>query len=419
MRISRALAFISVTACALSGAFVAGPAQAAVDNHLSLVSVATPEVFPGVNGSFTQAISDDGRFVLFVSSQPNIVVGDEADPAGRYLYLRDLQSGTTTRLSHGPGGYPGGYLHSNAAISADGGYVVYASDEGDGQSALRLYNRSTGTATVISAPPAGDHWYTVAISDDARYVFYTRTEKAGELWATKLYRYDVQTGVTDRPVPGKIGSLGQPQYATVPSSSADGRYLTFVQSLAPAEEYSTYRVVRLDTSTGIKTVLAKSSQVTSSAWNAFGDPSMSNDGRYIAYMKQNSGGVRVFLYDANTGVSQVISHAAGSPGTKANGGAYRPQISGNGRYITFQSNATNIVAGLPAVETVYVYDRQSATAEAIVKNRNGVYPASGGGFSSYPFIDGDGSTVAFASRAQNLTIGANNRLERVYVWQRP
>ena len=152
-------------------------AHAAVDNHISLVSVATPEVFPDANGSVTRAISDDGRFVLFASSQPNLVVGDEADPAGRYLYLRDLQTGTTARLSHGPGGY----LNSNAAISADGGYVTFASDEGDGQSALRLYNRATNTTSVISAPPAADdHYYTVAISDDARYVFYTRTQSAGE-----------------------------------------------------------------------------------------------------------------------------------------------------------------------------------------------------------------------------------------------
>jgi Tol biopolymer transport system component len=418
MRTFRARALISITTVALSGVVVSTPAaQAAVDNHISLVSVATPEVFPDANGSFTRAISDDGRFVLFASSQPNVVVGDEADPAGRYLYLRDLQSGTTTRLSHGPGGY----LMGNAAISADGGQVAFASDEGDGQSALRLYDRAAGTTTVISAPPAADdHWYTVAISDDARYVFYTRTESAGDAYETKLYRYAVQTGVTDRPVPGKLGSLQNPNYGTIPSSSADGRYLTFVQALDPAAEYSRYRLMRLDTSTGTKTVIGKSAQAEGIPQNAFGDPSMSNDGRYITYTKAVPGSsVHVYVYDAVAGTSKLVSHKAASPGTKANASAYQPQISGDGRYITFSSSATNIVAGVPAVETVFVYDRQSGTAEAFVKNLQGVYPGSAGGYSSLPYIDGDGSTVAFTSRAQNLSAGASNRLERAYAWHRP
>jgi Tol biopolymer transport system component len=414
----RALAFIPVTAFALSGALVGIPAaQAVVDNHISLVSVATPEVYPDANGSFSRAVSDDGRFVVFASSQPYLVVGDEADPSGRYLYLRDLQTATTTRLSHGPGGY----LMSNAAISADGGYVAFASNEGDGLSSLRLYNRATNTTTVISAPPAADDdWYTVAISDDARYVFYTRTESAGEAFETKLYRYAVQTGVTDRPISGKIGSLQNPNYGTIPSSSADGRYLTFVQSLAPAEEYSYYRLVRLDASTGTKTVIGKSLQAEGIPQNAFGDPSMSNDGRYIAYTKAVPGSsVHVYVYDASSGTSRLVSHQAGSPGIKANESAYQPQISGNGRYVTFASAATNLVPGVPAVTTIFVYDRQSGTAEAIVKNRQGVYPGSGGGYSSLPYIDGDGSTVAFTSKAQNLSVGADNRLERVYAWQRP
>lgn len=418
MRIHRALALIPITACALSGALVNVPAShAAVDNHISLVSVATPEVFPDANGSFTRAISDDGRFVLFASSQPNVVPGDEADPAGRFLYLRDLQSGTTTRLSHGTNGY----LNSNAAISGDGGYAVFASDEGDGQSALRLYSRATGTTTVISAPPAAaDHYYTVAISDDARYVFYTRTEVVDEGAETELYRYAVATGVTDQQITGKLGGTAQNAfYATIPSSSADGRYVTFVQSLTPAEDYAQYRLVRLDTTTGTKTVIGKSAPV-GIPQNAFGHPSISNDGRYIAYEKPTPNGpIHVYVYDAVSGTSSLISHKAGSPATKANSSAYQPQISGDGRYVTFSSQATNIVAGTPAVETIYLYDRASGTAEAFVKNRQGVYPANANGYSSMPYVDGDGSTVVFTSRAQNLTVGASNRLERAYAWQRP
>ena len=310
---------------------------------------------------------------------------------------------------------------SNAAISADGGYVTFASDEGDGQSALRLYNRSTNATTVISKPPAAeDNWYTVAISDDARYVFYTRTQHAGEDFETKLYRYVVQTGVTDRPISGRIGSLQNPDSGTIPSSSANGRYLTFVQSLAPAEVVSFYRLVRLDTRTGTKTVIGKSSQAEGIPRNAFGDPSMSNSGRYIAYTKPVPGtSVHVYVYDATSGTSKLVSHKAGSPGTEANDSAFQPQVSGNGRYVAFVSAATNIVAGVPAVDTIFVYNRQSGTAEAFVKNRQGVYPWSQSGSSSLPYIDGDGSTVAFTSYARGLSAGPRSQLERGYAWQRP
>ncbi len=415
MKRSRPAVLVSATACVLSGAFVLAPAaQAVVDNHLSLVSVATPEA--SGNGSYTRAISNDGRFVLFASSQPNIVAGDPADPNGRFLYLRDLENGTTTRLSHGTGGF----LMGNAAISGDGEYVAFASDEGDGFSRLRLYHRATGTTTVISKPPAGEgEWYTVAMSDNGRYVDYTRTvTDADDANVTKLYRYDVQTGATTRTVKGRLGgTFSNPDQATIPSTSAHGRYVTFVRATAPAEAETPFRLVRLDTRTGTKLVIG-----TSAPWNipqnGFGDPSMSNNGRFIAYSTVDAGSqVSSYVYDATTGTSELVSHDA--TGAPADAGAGQAQISGNGRYVTFSSSATDIVPGVPGVSTIYVYDRRSGTAEAIVKNRQGVYPSGAGAISSLPYIDGHGSTVTFTTQAQNLSTGAGNRLERVYAWQRP
>jgi Tol biopolymer transport system component len=420
MRSTRGPALVCVAAGVLAATYVgASTAGAAVDNHLSLVSVAAPEVFPGANGSYTRAVSDDGRFVVFASSQPHLVARDEADPEGRYVYLRDLQAGTTTRLSHGPGGY----LMGNAAISADGGSVVYPSTEAGEQTSLRLYQRSTGTTTVISRPAAasdvGQDWFTVAISDDARYVVYSRTVTAsGDSFETKLYRYDVQTGQTDRPVHGLLGgTVSNPDQATVPALSADGRYVAFVQSTAPREAVSRFRLVRLDLTTGTKTVIGRSDP-QGIPQNAFGDPSMSNDGRSIAYSTVDATGlVSSYVYDARTTRSALVSRSPA--GTKPNASAGQAQISGDGRYVTFASSATDIVAGTSAVWTIYVYDRRTHTSAAIVRNLQGVFPSSSGAGSSLPYIDDDGSTVVFTSTAQNLAAGATNRLERVYAWDRP
>jgi Tol biopolymer transport system component len=417
---TRGPALVCVAAGVLAATYVGtSTAEAAVDNHLSLVSVATPEVSPGANGSYTRAVSDDGRFVVFASSQPHLVAGDDADPDGRYVYLRDLQTGTTTRLSHGPGGY----LMGNAAIGADGGSVVYPSTEGDEQTSLRLYQRSTGATTVISRPAAasdvGQDWFTVAISDDARYVVYTRTvTSSGDSFETKLYRYDVQTGLTDRPIHGLLGgTVSNPDQATVPSLSADGRFVAFVQSTAPREAVSRFRLVRLDVTTGTKAVVRRS-EPQGISQNAFGDPSMSNDGRYIAYSTPDAmGRVSTYVYDARTTTSALASRTPA--GTKPNASAGQAQISGDGRYVTFASSATDIAAGTPAVSTIYVYDRRTRTSAAIVRNLQGVLPSSSGAGSSLPYIDGDGSTVVFTSTARNLAVGTTDRLERVFAWDRP
>lgn len=141
-----------VSASALIAAGLAAPAAtAAVDNHITLASVATPEA--GVNGSFTRAISDDGRYVVFASHQPNLVPSEPGD-VGRYVYLRDVETGTTTRLSHGSDGY----LIGNAAISGNGRYVVFASKEGPfDQAAVRLVNTTTGKVRVIARTATPRH----------------------------------------------------------------------------------------------------------------------------------------------------------------------------------------------------------------------------------------------------------------------
>lgn len=395
-------------------------ATGAVENNLSLVSVAHPETLPGqANGSFPHAISDDGRFVVFASEQPNVVVGDEADGIGRYVYLRDLQAGTTTRLSHGDGGY----LLGNAAISANGGIVSYAAYDGpDEQTTLRVYSRVTGQTTVIATSSTpGDETidsYTVGISDSGRYVVYTRTVavSGGESWETRMYRYDRQSATTTPLVAGKLGgTVNSPSNATIPSVSNNGRYVAYVQALAPADPSTAYRLVRLDTTNGAKLVIARSLPALGVPQNAFGNPSISNSGRYLGYSVTDAAfQVTARLYDANTGSSELVSHNPDN-GNPSTGGLV--QVSGDGRWVAFVSDATNIVTGATGAATVYLYDSHIGTLQNVVLNRQGVAPS--GGIAGYPHIDGDGSTIAFNSTMQNLSAGANNRLERVYVWQRP
>ena len=120
------------------------------------------------------------------------------------------------------------------------------------------------------------------------------------------------------------------------------------------------------------------------------------------------------MYDAGTGAIEAVSrdYATGAPST----GSFS-QVSGDGRWVAFVSSATNIIPGATGVATVYRYDTHTGAIDTVVRNRQGVIPS--GGYAGMPYIDGDGSTVAFNTTMQNLSVGATNRLERVYAWQLP
>ncbi len=416
----------SALGCLVAGSLTLGivaagsSAQAAVDNSIVLVSVASPEAFGTSNGSYTQGVSDDGRYVAFASEQPNLVVTDQADGIGRYVYLRDLTAEVTTRVSHGDQGY----LLGNAAISGDGRYVVYGSYERpDKPSALRLFDQTTGTTKIISTPAAADHkgvdWFTVGISDNGRYVVYTRTTTSdGSTFETRLYRYDGRTGATQRVVKGRLGgSVDAPNNAAIPSVSASGRFIVFIRATQPTERLTPFRMVRIDMRDKSRQTIATSAPAYFYA-DAFSDPSVSNRGRFIAFSAANhAGGYGAYVYDSKSGSTDLVSHTA--EGGMANGDSGHAQISGNGRFVTFSSSATDIVDGVPAVTTVYVYDRATDSATAIVRNRQGRYPAGAGAGSGLPFVDRNADTVAFTSTAQNLASGTGNRLQRVFAWQAP
>lgn len=405
-----------LSSCVLGPILVAGPTEAAVDNHIAHVSVASPETTG--NGSFTQGISDNGRFVVFASHQPNLVPGDPGDD-GRYIYLRDLSSGTTTRLSDGPDGY----LMGSAVISGTGRYVVYPSRESSaGASALRLYDAKSDKTRVISPPaPAGtldSEWFNAAISDNGKTVVYTRTSSTDDVtWVTRLYRYDVVARTTNTLVAGNLGGPpDQPNYATVPALSANGRYVAYAEARTPDQEVSVYDLVRRDLTTGDRLLLGTSVPRPLPS-DAFGTPSISNSGRFIT---SSEGGVagysHVYLHNVTQGTTTLVSHdALGAP---VEASAYQAQVSGDGRYVAFVSKGSEFEPTSPGAYTVVVWNRATDTIEAIVRNRQGTYPASTGASSTMPYLDGDGSTVAFTSVAQNLVLGASSRLERVYAWQR-
>src|SRR5882757_729512 len=83
----------------------------------------------GRGGSFNASSSGDGRFVVFESDATNLAVGDLFTRPD--IFLRDTLTGTTTWLSHAPGGAESGGDSNLPTISDDGRFVAFQSDSND------------------------------------------------------------------------------------------------------------------------------------------------------------------------------------------------------------------------------------------------------------------------------------------------
>ncbi len=100
-------------------------------------------------------------------------------------------------------------------------------------------------------------------------------------------------------------------------------------------------------------------------------------------------------------------------GIEGDGGSTYPSLSSNGRYVAFQSEATNLVAGDTNVaKDIFVYDRTLNTIERVSVNSA---EAEGDGISEYPNISADGNYVVFSSSATNLVAGDTNGIQDVFL----
>lgn len=149
-------------------------------------------------------------------------------------------------------------------------------------------------------------------------------------------------------------------------------------------------------------------------------PSISNDGRFVAFesdannliIGDTNASTDIFVRDRQTGGVTRVSIS--SSGTEANEGSGGAAISGDGRYVAFVSDASNLVANDTNNTTdVFVRDRQLGTTIRISVSSSG---EQANDLSDYPLaISSDGRFVAFNSDANNLTANDTNEATDVFV----
>lgn len=149
-----------------------------------------------------------------------------------------------------------------------------------------------------------------------------------------------------------------------------------------------------------------------------GTPSISGDGRFVMFyslgpiVASDTNGVRdLYLHDRVTRQTELLSVSiAGVPG---NGASWEGAISDDGRFVVFESDATNFVPGdTNGARDIYLRDRKYSTTVRVSVGDGG-WQANGA--SSEPAISADGRYVTFSSYATNLVIGDSNAVGDVFV----
>lgn len=135
-------------------------------------------------------------------------------------------------------------------------------------------------------------------------------------------------------------------------------------------------------------------------------PSLSANGRYLVFTSaatnlvpgDTNGMSDIFVKDLQTGAIKMVS--ARADGTPGNGASRSPDISADGRYVTYVSAATNLgTLEYPTAASIFVTDLVTGTVAMVSETREG-YNANA--ISQAPDISGNGSMVAFSSFASNL-----------------
>ncbi len=392
------------------------------------------------NGSSDDArISGNGRYVAFKSPASNLVSDDTN--GFNDIFVHDLVTHQTTRVSVASDGTQGNGDSYGPAISDDGRYVAFMSNASNLVSAdtnnvydVFVHDRLTGQTIRASVSTEGiqgnneSGLFGVAISGDGRYVAFNSSannlvaDDTNNIW--DVFVHDLVTGNTERI---SIASDGTQAVAGSgnPSISLDGRFVAFqsgANNLVPGDTNNQLDVFvydRVNRQTSRVSVASDGTQANDlSGHNVV----ISANGRYVIFDSyasnlvsgDNNNQEDAFVHDMLTGDTVRVSVA--SDGTQGNSIYYGVSISADGRFAAFTSLASNLVDGDTNNQgDVFVHDTQTGPTILVSVDSNGL---QGNALSSQPWLSADGRYVIFGSASSNLVPNDTNSATDVFVCDR-
>jgi tricorn protease-like protein len=382
------------------------------------------------------AISANGNVAVFQSTSKSIVSGDTSGIG--HVYARDLTTGTLERISTNGSGKPGDKQSFGATVSADGRYVAFSSgasnlvrtDTNEKQDVF-IKDRKTGEITRISKANSGiqanQDCRDAVISPDGKFVVFisasTTLVEEDNNKSADVFLYDVKSRFIRRV---SVTSDGQEadHGSGEPAISADGRFVAFythARNLDARDTNNTPDIYVHDTTNGRTEMVSVASNAMIGNRNSH-RPSISDDGRFVVFESWASNLVSgdtnrvpdVFLRDRKDKKTVCISLTAeGKPG---NDDSRDPRIAGDGRTVVYASYATNLVPGdTNNLPDIFVFDRKSRKTERVNLSYKGEQANNRSGEG---FLSGDGRMVVFTSKATNLIEKDDNKSLDIFVVDR-
>lgn len=405
--------------------------QAGFTRRVSVSSDGTP----ANNSSFSASISADGRFVAFDSWASNLVSNDTNK--GEDIYIHDLHSGQTTLISVASDGSQGIGASWAPSVSDDGRFVAFVSqasnlvaDDTNGMNDIFVHDRETGQTARVSVASDGSQGdltsWSPSISADGRFVGFASNARNLVVGDTNgywdVFVHELETGLTTRVSVADHG-MEPGGMSDEPAISATGRFVAFSSwsTLVDGDTNGEPDIFVHDRETEQTTLISVASDGTQGNWESSA-PSISADGRFVAFSSYASNLVTgdtneeydVFLHDRETGLTTRVSVA--SDGTEGNDVSIGASISASGRFIAFHSWADNLVNGDTNKESdVFVHDRLTGQTWRVSVASDAT---QGDNSSEDASISADGGLVAFQSYANNLVSDDTNLFSEIFVNER-
>jgi Tol biopolymer transport system component len=398
----------------------------------------------GGNGHSAYAtFTPDGRYMAFESLASNLVTNDMNEVSD--VFVRDVVSGMTRLVSvNAAGTGSGDGASSNPVITPDGRYVAFVSaatdlvaDDTNGIPDVFVRDLQTGVTTLVSvgaqaAYVGSSQSDSPVISTNGQFVAFTSTATnlvtGATNWLGEVYVRDLVAGTTSWASSNAVavfnaatGSVSNRSTSSSgPVLTEDGRCLAFktytrYNPSGTTDWSRVFFISRWDRETRAVDLVATNVHGSMEGFPDPPGPAMTPDGRFIAYsgpVSTNSTS-DVFIWDAQNGATTLASVAMDGV-SAADGFADTPTLTPDGRYVTFVSNATNLVPNTISREfRVYRRDLQSGVTTLVTMDEDGA--AAGEGDAAIPTVSDDGRWVALDSRTEDLVAGDKNDAFDVFV----
>jgi len=402
----------------------------------------------GNGGSVWPSVNDNGRMVVFWSSATNLVAGDTNGVFD--LFMHDSLTGQTSRLSVDSNGLQADtgqtdytLLHP-AAVSVDGRYVVFESTASNldvisgpylgGVSQLYLRDTLEGVTTpVTSCEGVGDgDSYEPVMTPDAAHIAFTSlatdpwpfcgtatdTNGVSDVYIDSLTYGSRRVSIDASGLLANNQTNGASSQPTIADAGSLVAFTSTATNLVAVDANGAVSDIFLKNlaDESVSLISVDSGGVQASGGNSY-SPSISGDGRYVTFVSEatnlvsgdSNGAADIFVHDTQSGQTTRVS--VDSAGNQANGVSSHPVISTDGRYVVFESLASNLVADdTNGVGDLFIHDTVLGDTNLLSRDTAGNL---GNAHTAMPSFSGDGLLVALATDANNLVTGDANGVSDV------